>query len=309
MISYRSLGACTTMARVALALTSLTVATTTAHAQRDSLRKTTEGWIVALRMTSDAPSGALSRGSSIRTWIAGDRARMEADTGRMPTSVTGAYSVFNARDRTMAVVMPADSTVTISDMAAMGSGAFVIKTELSSVVRDSVEDLGAGDLILGHPTRRYRISKAYSITYTVREQSCVKRVASVGESLVATDIADSITFGTLLGAGVMSPGLGSSFKTLEALRAHDPKGLMLRSRGTLTESRDGGPTSTISTTIEVVELTHGPIADSVLDLPAAYTTRDMRDHVFVVPPDLMEKELTAHVPALLDQLCGVAKKS
>ena len=109
-------------------------------------------------------------------------------------------------------------------------------------IQVTVDDLGAGEAILGHATRKYRIHETYALGSGGAQESTT-------ESWFATDLAGaeegfrkfSESFGAQFGSGNASKSL------VDAKRAKMPKGFPLKSI-TTTAKPDGKTTTTMEAT-------------------------------------------------------------
>jgi len=237
------------------------------HAQQpDSL------WSYTLKIAGDSNGSALPE-TTVRQWVSARRIRMELANAAM-AAASGSYTVFNAADSTISMVIPAYQAVTVTPsgfaLAMAKSARPKTETHLTS---NSLEDLGPGESILGHATHHYRVTTVGTIKLTLGGSSCDRRVDSQTEAWVAPDIDQRAIVKPLVDMGMAPSDMVPQW---DSAMAKLPTGIPLRtvitSRGT---DRDG-KALTVKRTLEYTALAHVPAADSVFATPKGYQVMDMR---------------------------------
>jgi hypothetical protein len=137
----------------------------------------------------------------------------------------------------------------------------------------TVDSLGAGQVILGHPTQRYRINTAMTISMTAFGQSQSVKLSSATEYLFASDIKGVLNpFSSLSGNDQMNM-FGASNKEfaakMSAAQAKLPKRTPLRASSTATVVSQG-QTRVTNTQAEVTSVQWVNADPKVFEIPANY---------------------------------------
>lgn len=110
---------------------------------------------------------------SMSVQLAGSRVRMDfVAANPNPMMKGGGNMVLDADKNQMIIVSPKNRTASIIDPVAVGNMTSsmnqgrMANMDVSNVTTD-VQDLGAGERILGHPTHRYKIARAYDMQFHV----------------------------------------------------------------------------------------------------------------------------------------------
>lgn len=148
---------------------------------------------------------------------------------------------------------------------ARGAGGGMAPPDVPDVtdVSANVDDLGAGESILGHPTHKYRIRSTYMING--------EKQADTSETWFATDLTGSddgfgkffTTFGAAFSGG------NSSKSVADAVRAKMPKGFPVK---IITNSNT--PQGPVVTTIEASEITKTSFEPADFEVPAGIQLMD-----------------------------------
>ena len=137
----------------------------------------------------------------------------------------------------------------------------------------SVDSLGAGPAVLGHPTRRYRVNTGMTISMTAFGQSQSIKLSSTTEYLFATDIEATLNpFSSLSGNDMMNM-FGASNKDfaekMSAVQKKLPKKTPLRATSSATVVAQG-QTRTTNTRAEVTRVQWVTADPKVFEIPATY---------------------------------------
>lgn len=236
-------------------------------------------WKVTLTAADDAGRNAAP--PSMTVTIAGDRMRSDFLSPR-PGMGDGAYMLFDAASTTLTLVDPSRKQAMIIDakggdgFASMASG-LGVKFDVSDV-QTSVTDLGAGERILGRSTRKYHISRSYSTSMSVLGRKSTTNTKEETDSWVTNDFAGQRAFdefGRTMARSTRMIG-GNAAAKLNADAEKLPKGVPLKQVVTTTTTSDKGETHTMTTTMEMLDLTSGNFDPSLFAVPAGYQTLDLK---------------------------------
>jgi hypothetical protein len=162
-------------------------------------------------------------------------------------------------------VRPADMIQNMQQMGGM--------TMQFSETAASVDSLGTGPTLLGHPTSRYRVNTGMTMNMSAMGQSQSMKFSSTTEYLFARDVNGALNPFTSLSGGDMVNMFGSANKDfadkMRAVQAKLPKGTPLRASSTATISAQG-ETRTTNTVAEVTSLKWVPADRSAFVIPSTY---------------------------------------
>jgi hypothetical protein len=242
-----------------------------------------EGWSFLWTSTSTARG---AQPTEMRVRIAGQLARI--DYVRAPQGMKrGSYIILDAEQGLMTMVSPSDKTAMLlpvggltSMLGAMGAQGLV-KMDVSDV-SVSVQDLGSGELILGHPTHRHLLKQSMTTSVSIMGMKRTSRSVTDTEMWIATDIpAAQIRVFEEFGRNfAQSSGIGAlggeGLQQLQAeLQSKVPRGFPLKQVATTVTDPDGKAT-TSTTTTEVKEFQQASIDEAIFVVPADYKVTDMR---------------------------------
>jgi hypothetical protein len=137
-----------------------------------------------------------------------------------------------------------------------------------------VDSLGAGPIILGHPTSHYRITTGMTMTISAMGQQQIVKVASTNDSYYATDIKGNLNPFASMTGGDMANMFGTTNKDfgdkMKAASAKLPKGVPLRatSSNTLTAQ---GQTRVTNSQAEVTSVKWVDVDPKAFEIPSTYT--------------------------------------
>lgn len=254
------------------------------------------GWTYTVNNTTDSGDAARRTSMAIRQQVLDNKIRMEfvqisnlAEAG----SAEGMFQIMNSSDSTMTMVMPAQRMATVMNVGGMLTGRDLTPKIATHMTKSQVEDLGAGEKILGHATRHMRVTSEGTIDVTFHGQSCTGSANSVAEMWIAPDVdmrgATEATAKVLtgaFGANDIAPGTTSGAQPL-------PSGTTLRSISKSTRVNAKGQPITVTTTMEFVELAHGPVDPSLFVVPSEYHLMDMRKMMAEMPAGTLDSAANA----------------
>jgi hypothetical protein len=148
-----------------------------------------------------------------------------------------------------------------------------MKMDFSSTKAD-VESLGAGPVILGHPTSHYRVSTGMTMTISAMGQEQTVKISSINDSYYANDIRGDLNPFASLNGGDMANIFGTSNKDfadkMKAAQAKLPKGVPLRASSSSTMEAQG-QTRVTNSQAEVTGIKWIDADPKVFEIPTTYT--------------------------------------
>jgi hypothetical protein len=148
-----------------------------------------------------------------------------------------------------------------------------MKMDFSETVA-KVDSLGAGPIILGHPTSHYRVATGMTMTISAMGQAQTVKIASTTDTYFATDIKGDLNPFQSLSSGDMASMFGSTNKDFadkfKAVQQKLPKGTPLRSLGSATMVTEGR-TKVTNSVAEVTALQWVASDPKAFEVPATYT--------------------------------------
>ncbi|HSQ32935.1 MAG TPA: hypothetical protein VLN49_23925 [Gemmatimonadaceae bacterium] len=263
------------------------------------------GWVYATTFAYDSGDGA-HHGSVAVRFQATDRAsrmqymHMDGSTMANATSLEGSYVLTNRADSTTVMVIPGQHLATIM-AGPMLSLSRPLKPQLSQhLANENVEDLGSGERVLDHATQRYRLTRRGTMEIKLGDQSCTQSIDDITDVWIAPDVDL---------APAMQMAFGQTGAAIDELLKRDapsklPKGAVLRAitKSALPDARDGS--RTITTTVELTELSQVSLDSSLFVVPDGYRTIDMRQTLAHAPPAMLDQA----AKLMLAKMCGGATK-
>lgn len=276
--------------RLVVPVITLALFAATARAQSNSV-----GWTYTMNMTTDSGDAAHRSSIAIRYQVMGHTVRMEfVQVSNLPvaTGAEGIYQLMNSADSTMTMVTPKDRAAMVMNVGGMLGGRDIKPKIVQHPTKSQTEDLGAGEKILGHATRHVRTTSEGTVEVTMMGQTCTGKLNNVSEMWIAPDVdlkvamdATSKTMNGTLGiADDDAPGAAPSPL---------PAGTPLRTVTRTTGPNAQGRTVTVTTTMEYVELAHGPLDPSLFAVPSDYRVTDMRRMMANLPAGMIDSAMSA----------------
>ena len=143
-----------------------------------------------------------------------------------------------------------------------------------SDTKAQVDSLGAGPVILGHPTSHYRITTGMTMTISAMGQQQIAKISSTNDSYYATDIRGTLNPFASMTGGDMANMFGTTNKDfadkMKAASAKLPTGVPLRatSSNTLTAQ---GQTRVTNSQAEVTSIKWVDVDPKAFEIPSTYT--------------------------------------
>jgi hypothetical protein len=137
-----------------------------------------------------------------------------------------------------------------------------------------VDNLGAGPVILGHPTSHYRVGTGMTMTINGMGQQQVVKISSTSDYYYANDISGSLNPFASMTGGDMAAMFGSANKEfadkLKAMQDKLPKGTPLRALSSSTMVAQG-QTRVTTTQAEVTSVQWVDANPKLFEIPTTYT--------------------------------------
>ena len=237
--------------------------------------------ITMLTSRPPAPGDAgPARSDTTTVRVLGGTARIDFSRGASPGMTEGGWMLVEANGARMSIVDPNSKKVVVMDsLGGLGAMAGMAGMMQMSVKDTSsrVEDLGAGETVLGYSTHKYRVSVGYTMEMTVMGRAMPMRT----EQVTVVHMSDDTN---LLASGfeVFEKAFRSSMggltgneaaAAIKALNSNRPKGFPLLQE---MDSRiiRGGDTTTTRNNYRVVALARG-VESTELVIPADYAQTNM----------------------------------
>jgi hypothetical protein len=266
-----------------------------------------DGWTYTTNITIDSGKSDGRISMVMRYQIAATAARMDflkMSGSAAGKAAEGMYQIFNQPDSTMTMVMPLQHMATVMGFNGMlGQNSNLAPKVAQHLTKNEFQDLGAGETILGHATHHVRVTTAGTVDVTMMGQTCTQRFDGVTETWLAPDVdlqsamtAAAKSIGSVVGVGDIETQLGSADKNM-------PKGAALRTISRMVQADAGGKPITVTTTMELVDLTQGPLDASIFAVPAGFQTMDMREMMKQMPAGMIDSAMKAGVATGVKGLC------
>ena len=137
-----------------------------------------------------------------------------------------------------------------------------------------VDSLGAGPIILGHPTSHYRVATGMTMTISAMGQEQTVKISSTNDTFFANDVRGDLNPFASLTGGDMANMFGTANKDfaakMKAAQAKLPKGVPLRASSTSTMEAQG-QTRVTNTQAEVTSLEWVNSDPKLFEIPSTYT--------------------------------------
>jgi hypothetical protein len=255
------------------------------------------GWRYTLNITTDSGTGS-PRSMATRTLVTANALRTEmlqiSNMGDL-SDAEGLYTIINVADSTMISVMPAGRLATIMRRPAAPVALSLPKTA-NHVTRNELQDLGAGERLLGHPTHRYRSTVEGTADVTLDGRMCTRPLNSVTDLWMAEDVDLLPAMKLVLQHHGMS-GDAMAQHLSRADRSRMPvKGMPLRMISRHVTLDAAGVQRTITTKMEYVELSAQSLDAGLFQAPEGYRVMDLRN-LPRVPQEKLDTVRKAHLPA------------
>jgi hypothetical protein len=280
----------------------------------------TTGWTVTMNMTTDSGDANRRTSTAIREQITPRYLRTEfvqLSGISMPMNLEGIYTVFDVVDSTITTVMPAQRMATIMSLNFLDFGKVArVSVGEQRLTRSDLEDLGDGGRILGHATRRYRLTTAGTVDLTMGGRTCTARLDGTSEMWIASDVDLGPASNAAMTRLGISPNVGTGMGFGSATTSQNrgvapasmPKGTALRTTMKQTSRDANGRDVTVTHIMEIVELAQSALDPSLFRAPSDMQTMDMRKMMAEMPAGMLDSAIAAGATAGADSaaksICG-----
>ncbi len=148
-----------------------------------------------------------------------------------------------------------------------------MKTDFTDT-KAQVDSLGAGPVILGHPTSHYRLTTGMTMTITAMGQQQIVKISSTNDSYYATDIKGTLNPFASMTGGDMANMFGTTNKDfadkMKAASAKLPAGVPLRATSSNTLISQG-QTRVTDSQAEVTSVKWVDVDPKAFEIPSTYT--------------------------------------
>ncbi|MGH7605382.1 MAG: hypothetical protein ACRENK_15470 [Gemmatimonadaceae bacterium] len=216
------------------------------------------------------------------------RALGTASTMRLDVSMNGASAHVSPIADSAVTIIVTDSGKTIAyldakksqylrvrpaEMIAQAQQMGGMKMDFSET-NAKVDNLGAGPVLLGHPTTHYRVATGMTMTISAMGQQQVVKVSSTNDAFYATDIASDLNPFASLTGGDMANMFGTTNKDfadkMKAVQAKLPKAVPLRALSSSTLAAPG-QTRITNSVAEVTSVKWIAADPKAFEIPASYS--------------------------------------
>lgn len=265
-----------------------------ASAARVNVNPVVDGWKFVWKVTSVQDNakkndrGEMAAQPSMAVQIGAGKIRMDymLEPGQKAAMPKGGYMLLDADAGTMTMVDPSEKKAMIMDPAGMGSalGAVgksgMMKMEINNP-EVKVEDLGAGERMLGRSTHHYRITRTYDMAMQVMMIHRKSHHVGVSDAYLTDELINDKAFAAFAKRfAVNMQGFGGEgMQKLMEAEKNSPKGFPMKVTTSNTETSEKGEVTSSTTTIEVQELARASMDASVFEVPAGYEVVDMRQQM------------------------------
>jgi hypothetical protein len=233
--------------------------------------------------TSDGPDTGVIVGHAVGS---ADKVRMD-----LTMKGAGAQTTPLAADGTMSMILT-DSGKTVTYLDTKGSryirmrpADMLAQSQQMGVKMDfsntkaTVDSLGTGPAILGHPTTHYRIGTGMTMNVDAMGQHQTVTIATTSDYYYATDIKGSVNpFSSFSGADMASALTGSNkdfAEKMKAAQAKLPKATPLKATSSATMTIAGMPSRVTNTDAVVTGIKWVAADPKAFEVPAGYKALDM----------------------------------
>jgi hypothetical protein len=237
-------------------------------------------WSFTRRTTIDSAKGQPGVSITSRQQVTNRFVRTEtlrrSGVSDQLASIDGAFTLFDRNDSSTTIVSPATKTAIVMPTGTGGNIARATRVRYRPGSTRRIRDLGPGERLLGHSTERYQVTVSGMADMTILGATCQRSVDETYDLWIAPDVdiapalrapsrvgelTDDVA--TLDGGLGLPPDLAIPTGTPLRVVAHrnSPKGARPRA---------------VTTTLEFLELSHGPVSAARFALPPGYATKDDR---------------------------------
>ncbi len=258
------------------------------------------GWSIVSRFSVDSGRGA-AWAVTMAMEASGDRLRVQVNS-TSPAAAQGMYMIFDGATGTIINVLPATRTSMVMDLSGPMTGlAAMVKTSLKGEPTIEVEDLGAGEAILGAPTHRYHSRTVYTMVSSIGDVSCEKTESSDEFVWMTPNTATSVSVQKAMRGVVGGRWTQPAMTSLYAMRQKKMPGIELRQSGVVKTVSSTGDSSSVRVTYDVTTFGEVSLDADRLAAPPDFEIMDMRETMRDMDPAMVSSAL---VDAMRRSICG-----
>lgn len=239
-----------------------------------------DGWKLTVRTTVDSGSLDHKHWNTNTMYIAEHFVRTEvteAHLTRMPPGIEVPITITDDSAHTMTMLMGRFRSATVRKLASAPTLSKDSTSRFIVAPTMTMRDLGPGEPILGHPTHKYSVTTSFVAQKTLFGSPCKLTARNVETIWAATDLQREEKLRKYVrdSRPIAGTELGPVDDSLQRLQLHRERfvnGLILRSEVAHTKPAAGGTKTAVTLTMEVLELSKGPIPRSMFAVPADYST-------------------------------------
>jgi hypothetical protein len=269
------------------------VAALTGAAFHRAAAQTTPAWSYTVNLTTDSANGHPPLSMAMKHQISDHMLRTEivqiSGASAAMAMVEGSYTIMNSADSTMTQVTPRYKMATVMGLGMLGQNR-TVRVDTSQY-KKTIEDLGPGERLMGHATHHFRVTSSGTMTVAFGDNSCTQPVDGVSELWIAPDVDLVPAMEATLKVFGATPGLDQIVRPARDLTSTLPRGTPLRSITRQTRINAQGVPRTITTTMEYLDIQHGPVNTAVFMVPPDFKKMDLRSMMANLPPGTLDSAM------------------
>ena len=261
-------------------------------------------------MTTVIDSGGRKMTMIMQLETMGPRLRTYMKSDMIAPSPVEVVTIFDSTASTFTTVMPKQSMVMIASTSMVhdAGGRPPYTSEFTEGPKSEVVDLGAGEKILGYPTRHYRQSLSYTLKFTIGDETCSMPHAEVDDVWTTTAVKLPDLTGAIKGMAGATAAAGAAGK-LDSLSKAVP-GVALRRIGVSRSKTAAGDSLRVTTTMDITAIHTDSVDARDFEIPAGYNVMDMSKSPIDMNSDAMKQVMESSRSKAQEQLkksmCGVS---
>jgi len=229
-----------------------------------------DGWMIEQRITYDPPVAAAAQTITVRVYGSSRGFRYQTSSRALPADLD-MVALTDSTGTRVTTLLGMQKLAMVVSLSVDSLGSLMLPTSMQTTGKT---DLGASDVILGRPTRHFRLESRATKRYASGDSTCLAEWTSTSEVWTADDPA----LVELTRRMRTSPWRQQQQRldALQAAGAFDVSGSMpLRFTGQTTVPGVGGAPTITHVTSEVTELFTGLLDAALFDPPEGYHVMDV----------------------------------
>ncbi len=237
-------------------------------------------WSYTQKITIDSANGHIPSSLSSRVQVTDRfvrRQTLEFGSLKVPADrLKGSYLLFDGTDGTGTSVMPSQRAASVVTVGSAFAESRSLQMAYQPGMQRTLDDLGAGEPLIGHATEHYRLTEQGSMDVTLLGKTCTRRIDAVTELWIAPDVDIHPAFEAAAKVYGFADALPGMVATPPGAQLSMPKGTALRSIVRTTNTDSSGTDHVVTLTAEYLEISHSLVDDSLFAVPAGYRILDLR---------------------------------